>query len=84
MVMTMSAIDAIQPGRDAAYAGSRFAYGGQGAERNLLSRLWHFYCALAAKRRSRLALDELSAHLLTDIGVTEAEARREAAVPFWR
>ncbi|MCA1369856.1 DUF1127 domain-containing protein [Bradyrhizobium sp. BRP14] len=49
-----------------------------------MSRLWHFYCALAAKRRSRLALDELSAHLLTDIGVTEAKARREAAVPFWR
>ncbi len=31
-----------------------FAYGGQGAEWNLLSRLWHFYCALAAKRAQPL------------------------------
>ncbi|WP_341857888.1 DUF1127 domain-containing protein [Sinorhizobium medicae] len=38
---------------------------------NLFSRLWQFYCALAAKRRSRLALDELSTHLLDDIGVSE-------------
>jgi uncharacterized protein YjiS (DUF1127 family) len=51
---------------------------------NVLSRLWRLYCALAAKRRSRLALDELSAHLLKDIGLTEAEARQEATVPFWR
>ncbi|MDX0777444.1 DUF1127 domain-containing protein [Sinorhizobium medicae] len=51
---------------------------------NLFSRLWQFYCALAAKRRSRLALDELSTHLLDDIGVSESQARRESAVPFWR
>lgn len=47
-------------------------------------RLWRFYCALAAKKRSRLALDELSDKQLKDIGISKAEARREAAVPFWR
>ncbi|ASY63097.1 hypothetical protein SJ05684_c16550 [Sinorhizobium sojae CCBAU 05684] len=47
-------------------------------------RLWRAYSALASKRRSRLALGELSAEQLKDIGLTEAEARREAAVPFWR
>ncbi|WFU49223.1 DUF1127 domain-containing protein [Sinorhizobium terangae] len=56
----------------------------QGPVRNVFSRLWHHYCALAAKRRSRLALDELDKHLLDDIGLTEEEARREASVPFWR
>ena len=54
------------------------------ADRNILVRLWRVYCALTAKRRSRLVLGDLSAHELKDIGVTEAEARREAAVPFWR
>ncbi|WP_034854891.1 DUF1127 domain-containing protein [Sinorhizobium sojae] len=49
-----------------------------------LLRLWRAYSALASKRRSRLALGELSAEQLKDIGLTEAEARREAAVPFWR
>ncbi|MCG5480774.1 MAG: DUF1127 domain-containing protein [Ensifer alkalisoli] len=47
-------------------------------------RLWRAYSALASRRRSRLALGELSAEQLKDIGLTEAEARREAAVPFWR
>ncbi|WP_193377904.1 DUF1127 domain-containing protein [Sinorhizobium fredii] len=51
---------------------------------SLLARLWQSYCELAARRRSRLALATLGAHELCDIGVTEAEARREAAVPFWR
>jgi uncharacterized protein YjiS (DUF1127 family) len=34
-------------------------------------------------RRERQKLLELSDHLLRDIGLTEAEARREAARPFW-
>jgi uncharacterized protein YjiS (DUF1127 family) len=33
--------------------------------------------------RQRRALAELSDHLLRDIGVTRAEAMREAAKPFW-
>ena len=57
---------------------------GTPADGKILLRLWRFYCALAAKRRSRLVLGDLSAYQLKDIGVSEAEARREAAVPFWR
>ncbi|PDT84496.1 DUF1127 domain-containing protein [Sinorhizobium sp. BJ1] len=49
-----------------------------------MARLWRAYCTLAAKRRSRLELGDLSVDQLKDIGVTEAEARREAAIPFWR
>ncbi|OAP49441.1 DUF1127 domain-containing protein [Sinorhizobium americanum] len=57
---------------------------GRRSNLNILTWLWRFYCALAAKRRSRLVLGDLSAHQLKDIGISEAEARREAAVPFWR
>lgn len=35
------------------------------------------------KRLSRIALSELTDAQLADIGVTPAEARREAARPFW-
>lgn len=35
------------------------------------------------KRLSRIALSELTDDQLADIGVTPAEARREAAQPFW-
>lgn len=35
------------------------------------------------KRLSRLALAELTDEQLADIGVTAAEARREASQPFW-
>jgi uncharacterized protein YjiS (DUF1127 family) len=35
------------------------------------------------KRLSRLALAELTDDQLADIGVTLAEARREASQPFW-
>jgi uncharacterized protein YjiS (DUF1127 family) len=34
--------------------------------------------------RSRVALSELDAHILKDIGVTPAEAEHEANKPFWR
>ena len=37
----------------------------------------------SAIRRSRAALADLNDHLLCDIGVTRAEARREADRPFW-
>lgn len=82
MVTKMGTIDTFQsPGR---ISRPRARFGIESGGAGMLSRLWHFYCALAAKRRSRLALDELSTHLLDDIGVSEAEARRESAVPFWR
>ncbi|MCA1442408.1 DUF1127 domain-containing protein [Ensifer sp. IC4062] len=80
---TFIAIQSLRP-QAAPARKARFTYEHQGLARNVFSRLWHYYCALAAKRRSRRALEELSEHLLEDIGVTEEEARREAAVPFWR
>lgn len=49
------------------------------ARRSHLSRLR----AYAATRRQRSALADLDAHALRDIGLTEAEARREARRPFW-
>ena len=84
IVMTMGAIDAIQPRECNARPPARFGIDSRSGAGNLLSRLWQLYCKLASKRRSRLALDELSTHLLDDIGVSEKEARRESAVPFWR
>lgn len=51
---------------------------------NVLQQLWRFYCFLAAKRRSRLALEEMSDWQLSDIGVSDRDARRESSVPFWR
>ncbi len=42
-----------------------------------LVRLW------AARRRERLALCQLDARMLRDIGAGGAEAAREAAKPFW-
>jgi uncharacterized protein YjiS (DUF1127 family) len=35
------------------------------------------------RSRQRRALAELDERLLRDIGVTSAQARREAAKPFW-
>ncbi len=34
--------------------------------------------------RSRMTLDELDDHLLRDIGLTRAEARRESSKFFWQ
>ncbi len=36
------------------------------------------------RRRQRLALRELSDHVLKDIGLNRSDAEREAAKPFWR
>lgn len=51
---------------------------------SLLKRLWGLYCELAAKRRGRMALGEMSDWQLRDIGVSEKDARQESTVPFWR
>jgi uncharacterized protein YjiS (DUF1127 family) len=43
--------------------------------------------AWIARQRQRKALGELAQlndHLLRDIGISQHEARREAAKPFWR
>ena len=56
-----------------------------------LSRLCGHLPALIARlaewrrrSRSRRALAALDARLLKDVGLSEAEARLEAARPFWR
>jgi uncharacterized protein YjiS (DUF1127 family) len=45
-----------------------------------VSRIW------IARGRQRKALQRLAddSHLLKDIGVSRADARKEAAKPFWR
>ncbi|WP_342078600.1 DUF1127 domain-containing protein [Yoonia sp. SS1-5] len=45
----------------------------------LLKRLGHYF----AVRGQRNGLRKLPPHLLRDIGLTDAEARREVAKPFW-
>jgi uncharacterized protein YjiS (DUF1127 family) len=82
----MDTINTIQLSRggDAGERNANFVPDDQRGTGNVLVRLWHSFCALDAKRRSRRALGELNAEQLDDIGLTKAEARREAAVPFWR
>lgn len=82
----MDTIDTIQlsQGCDSATQRADFSLDDEPRVANVLVRLWHYCHALAAKRRSRLSLGKLSAEQLADIGLTEAEARNEAAVPFWR
>ena len=41
------------------------------------------YREAARRRRTRQALAELSPRMLRDIGVTPAEARKEASMPWW-
>lgn len=38
----------------------------------------------AQRRRSRLTLNQLSPHLLRDVGLTQAEADHESRRVFWR
>jgi uncharacterized protein YjiS (DUF1127 family) len=49
----------------------------------LLTRILRFASLGLAVRHHRRALLKLEPHLLRDIGLTEAEARREAQRPFW-
>ena len=47
---------------------------------------WRVIRAWAERRSQRTTLGELAdeQHLLDDIGLTRAQALREAAKPFWR
>jgi uncharacterized protein YjiS (DUF1127 family) len=47
---------------------------------------WHLIRCWAERRGQRRALAELArmSHLLDDIGLTRAQALREAAKPFWQ
>lgn len=51
-----------------------------------LSASWHLIRRWAERRGQRRALAELArmSHLLDDIGLTRAQALREAAKPFWK
>jgi uncharacterized protein YjiS (DUF1127 family) len=46
--------------------------------------LWALMRTWYRRARERRALAELDDHLLRDCGLSRAEARREAAKPFWR
>ena len=50
------------------------------------SAYWHLVARWARRRGQRRALAELARlpQLLDDIGLTRAQALREAAKPFWR
>jgi uncharacterized protein YjiS (DUF1127 family) len=54
-----------------------------GSLANLCRKLFAWILEREGKRLSRLALSEMTDSQLADIGVTRAEARREAARPFW-
>ena len=88
MEHTMSAIDTICSStvEKAPRARRRVGFDVEfsGRAKNTLQHLWRLYCLLAAKRRSRIALEEMSDWQLSDIGVSERDARRESSVPFWR
>jgi uncharacterized protein YjiS (DUF1127 family) len=51
---------------------------------HLLHRLGATVNAWAERHATRQALAELEEHRLADIGKTAAQARQEAAKPFWR
>jgi len=51
-----------------------------------VSACWHLFACWALRRAERRALAELALlpHLLDDVGLTRAQALREAGKPFWR
>lgn len=49
-----------------------------------LQRAWDGVLGLYRRQAQRRALAGLDDHLLRDIGITRAQARAEAARPFWR
>ena len=53
------------------------------ASRPRQTSAWTWLHAALANRRSRKDLRLLDAHLLNDIGLTEAEAQKEAKHPVW-
>lgn len=58
-----------------------------GTRLNPLARLARMLDTLAAwneRRRQRLALEALPDHILSDIGVSRADADNEATKPFWK
>ncbi|SMH59576.1 DUF1127 domain-containing protein [Azospirillum agricola] len=62
-------------------AAERSAFAGAGG---LLAALFDRMATWSERRRQRLALEALPDHLLSDIGVSRADASTEADKPFWR
>ena len=84
--LSVSTIDTICLSRPKSVECSNALLGGDYSEqrKSVLKRLWGLYCELAAKRRGRLALGEMSDWQLRDIGVSAKDARQQSTVPFWR
>ncbi|MDE2199568.1 MAG: DUF1127 domain-containing protein [Rhodospirillales bacterium] len=59
-----------------------------GGRNDLIAPKWYsfraFLRACWRRHQSRTALLRMNAHLLNDVGLTYAEAEREANKPFWR
>ncbi len=51
---------------------------------NPLKRLYALLYIWQARAEQRYSLTEIEDRLLADVGITRAEADREAAKPFWR
>jgi uncharacterized protein YjiS (DUF1127 family) len=62
----------------------RAPVGATSRARRLFSRVISWIAEREEKRLGRLALAELTDEQLADIGVTPAEAKREASQPFWK
>jgi uncharacterized protein YjiS (DUF1127 family) len=45
--------------------------------------IWHRFCRVRVHYKQRRVLQELDDHLLSDIGVSRDQARREATKPLW-
>lgn len=58
-------------------------YGRDGGERGLFGRVRRETGLWLSTSRERRTLAELPDHILLDIGITRAEAEREARRPFW-
>ncbi|MCW2245331.1 uncharacterized protein YjiS (DUF1127 family) [Azospirillum fermentarium] len=50
----------------------------------LLTRMMDTLGAWNERRRQRLALEALPDHILSDIGLSRADADHEATKPFWK
>lgn len=74
----MRNVTTLQPGSRAAAPAPAESWGA------LLSDLYLLVEGWVERRRQRRALYELSDELLKDIGVSRADALREAGKPFWR
>jgi uncharacterized protein YjiS (DUF1127 family) len=51
---------------------------------DILRRLAGLAARARDRQRDRILLARLDPHLLRDIGLTDADVRRECAKPFWR